>query len=186
MVCADVRREGYRAFLTSQDCPYDVVIDSRPDLWRVQVKTTARGKEGHTDMPVWNFNLRRIRNQKHKPYDDNDYDLLALVAVDIQKIAYVLPVKGESIRVRSEDFGPSDFRGPWGIYFEDFPLGRTLDLLRNGGGDFSRREYCREITVCQRGHKMTEENTYITPGNGQRSCRECRNLRARNFRSRQK
>jgi hypothetical protein len=40
-----------------------------------------------------------------------------------------------------------------------------------------------EVTHCSAGHEYTPENTYIRP-NGQRDCRQCANLRTREYRSR--
>lgn len=92
LVCADLILSGYRAFLTSQTCPYDVAVEVDGKLIRVQVKTT-RGKRPipqrvkHT--PAYLFHVRRCGKGGRKNYDENDFDVLALVALDIRKIAYV-------------------------------------------------------------------------------------------------
>lgn len=47
--------------------------------------------------------------------------------------------------------------------------------------DEAARERCRKITHCKNGHLYTEENTYISPKYGSRSCKICRaaaNLRS--------
>lgn len=44
----------------------------------------------------------------------------------------------------------------------------------------SRRAGARE--KCRRGHEYTEENTYIIPGTGGRSCRTCREIMSRKYR----
>jgi len=190
MVCADLRRQGYIAFPTSQDCAYDVVVDTRPHLWRIQVKTTRSSRRGHTEMPKWVFNLHRIRNQKYMPYDSGDYDVLALAAVDIQKIAYVLPMLdgASTVNIRSMDSPPSDLRGPRGIYFEDLSFETVLAELKSLGSahQFVREWACRDPTVCQQGHLQVDENIYIRKDTGTKGCNECRKIRSRAWRERQK
>lgn len=39
--------------------------------------------------------------------------------------------------------------------------------------------FYRAITICDRGHERTPENTYITPVTGQRACWPCKRIRNR-------
>jgi hypothetical protein len=39
---------------------------------------------------------------------------------------------------------------------------------------------------CQRGHELTEDNTYITPSTGKRSCKTCKDRMALSYRTRRK
>ena len=41
-------------------------------------------------------------------------------------------------------------------------------------------------TRCHRGHELTEDNTYITPSTGKRSCKTCKDRMALTYRSRRK
>lgn len=40
----------------------------------------------------------------------------------------------------------------------------------------------RRLTRCKRKHLLDDENTYVVPGTGRRSCRKCRAMLARRFR----
>ena len=51
------------------------------------------------------------------------------------------------------------------------------DMVSKGRADCPQRHQ----THCKRGHEFTEENTYIQPSNGKRSCRECNRIRDRKY-----
>lgn len=61
LVCADLILQGHKAFLADQGLSYNVVLDYKNKLWRVQVSIIASG----------------------------EFDILALVALDIRIIAYI-------------------------------------------------------------------------------------------------
>ena len=95
LVCADLILSGYRAFLSDQGLPYDVLLDASGHIIRVQVKSTLRPKpvpnrpgSGDTYM----FNVRRAGKGGKRIISADDFDLLALVALDIGVIAYT-PIK---------------------------------------------------------------------------------------------
>lgn len=92
LVCADLIMSGYRAFLTDQGLPYDVVVDLAGRLIRVQVKATALPK------PVPNrpgsgisyqWHCRRAGKGSARLIGNDDFDILALVALDIRVVAYM-------------------------------------------------------------------------------------------------
>lgn len=92
LVCADLLLQGYNAFRTDQNCPYDVALEVGGRLVRVQVKTTRKERPvpqraNHT--PAYLFHIRRCGKEGKRRYGDNDFDVMALVAIDIGKIAYV-------------------------------------------------------------------------------------------------
>lgn len=96
LVCADLILSGHRAFLTEQGLPYDAVFDHHGNLFRVQVKSTARPKpvsnrpaSGDTYM----FNVKRAGKGGKRRISGDEFDLLALVALDIRIVAYI-PIKG--------------------------------------------------------------------------------------------
>ncbi len=92
LVVADLILSGYRAYLTEQGLPYDVVIDHAGTLYRVQVKATRRAKK----MPArgaigigYLFQVRRAGKGGRRQYPDGEFDIIALVALDIRVIAYL-------------------------------------------------------------------------------------------------
>lgn len=94
LVCADLLLEGWRAFLADQNCPYDVAVDVAGRLIRIQVKATRAQRlipsiAVHT--PAYMWHVRRAGKGGARVYTAEDFDLLALVALDIRRIAYLPP-----------------------------------------------------------------------------------------------
>ena len=94
LVCADLLMSGYRAFLSDQNCPYDVAVEVDGRLVRVQVKSTRSVKATpqrvvHTPTYLWH--AKRAGKGAKRRYKD-EFDILALVALDVRAIAYV-PLK---------------------------------------------------------------------------------------------
>lgn len=92
LVCADILIQGYSAFLSDQGLPYDVLADVDSKLIRIQVKATLfsrnliRKKYTWKDVYAWN-----VRDNKHnrQRLTHDRCDIVALVALDINKIAYI-------------------------------------------------------------------------------------------------
>ncbi len=95
LVCADILVRGHRAYLADQICPYDVVVELEGGgLIRVQVKATRRHKsvpQRKGDVPAYMWHIRRAGKGGNRLYKEGEFDVLALVALDIKRIAYVLP-----------------------------------------------------------------------------------------------
>lgn len=92
LVVADLILSGYRAFLTEQGLPYDVVFDRSGKLLRIQVKSTLmprpvpqRVGASHAYM----FSIRRAGKGAKRIIGNEEFDLLALVALDIKVVAYL-------------------------------------------------------------------------------------------------
>lgn len=90
IVCADLLIQGYKAFMTDQFCSYDVAVDLGNRLIRVQVKATrglkviiGRKYKAYTWAP------RRAGKKGKRVYGKADFDILALVAMDIRTVAYL-------------------------------------------------------------------------------------------------
>jgi hypothetical protein len=93
LVCADLILSGYRAFLADQGIPYDVVCDIDGRLIRIQVKSTMkpkpvpdRSKSGNS----YQFHLKHAGHGAKRIISTTDFDIVALVAIDIRKIAYLV------------------------------------------------------------------------------------------------
>ena len=94
LVCADLILQGYRAFLTDQGLPYDVVIDVNGKLIRVQVKSSTQPRSVPNrpgSSPSYMFHVRRAGKGAARRVGNDVFDMLALVALDIRCIAY-LPI----------------------------------------------------------------------------------------------
>lgn len=92
LVCADLIMAGYRAFLTDQGLPYDVVVDINGRLLRVQVKSTSglrkvpQRKDEHLKY-MWH--VRRAGKGNSRLIGNDEFEILALVAMDIRVVAYM-------------------------------------------------------------------------------------------------
>lgn len=94
IVCADLLLAGYRAFLADQNCPYDVAVDVDGRLVRIQVKATRCPRsipQRREHVAAYMWHVRRAGKGGRRVYDGSDFDLLALVALDIRRIAYLAP-----------------------------------------------------------------------------------------------
>lgn len=92
LVCADLIMSGYRAFLSDQGLPYDILVDVDGALLRVQVKSTRKPKNHDPrtrSTPGYFSHLRRAGKGGRRRYPENAFDLYALVALDRQTIAYL-------------------------------------------------------------------------------------------------
>lgn len=93
LVCADLILQGYRAFLSDQGLPYDVLIDHAERLYRVQVKSSLRPKnanaKGRSPNNVYVFNVRRRgRDGLGHRLTSEHCDLVACVGLDERVVAY--------------------------------------------------------------------------------------------------
>lgn len=106
LVLADLLLSGVRAFPTSAGLPYDIVADVNGRLIRIQVKSAQSPRAVPNrpgSGPSYFFWCRRAGKGSKRRVANNEFDMLALVALDIRTIAY-LPlndgVKG-SINLRA-------------------------------------------------------------------------------------
>ena len=131
LVCADLLLGGHKAFLASQVCPYDVAVDAGSRLIRIQVKATRgprilpqrRGK-----FPAYMWSVRRAGKGGKRVYAAGEFDMLALVALDTKRIAYLPPSEHrQTIHIRTHDnSGPTWKQGSPGRTFAQFPFSRAL------------------------------------------------------------
>ena len=92
LVCADLLLQGYNAFLTDQNCPYDIALEVNGRLIRMQVKTTRKERlvpQRAVRTPAYLFHIRRCGKGGRRSYNETDFDVMALVALDIKQIAYI-------------------------------------------------------------------------------------------------
>jgi hypothetical protein len=131
LVCADLLMKGYNAFLSDQGLPYDVVIDLGWRLFRVQVKGTAKPKNPMPRLRIsdgYFFHVRRAGRGSRRVYGEDEFDLYALVALDIHAVAYFARDELDSqticVRVPGITYGPG---GKMARRFEDGSATRAIE-----------------------------------------------------------
>ncbi len=134
LVCCDLISQGYRAFLSDQGLPYDVLVDLGSKFLRVQVKTTLAPRElnckGRQSRIGYSFSARRCGKNGQQRFTDSDCDVVAFVGLDKKIIAY-LPVDKVGVTFQVSDRKSTSFKKRKGSmpYIGDF----TFDNFINGG-----------------------------------------------------
>ncbi len=93
LVVADLTLQGYRAFLTDQGLPYDVIVDIGGRLIRMQVKAACFARNvnmrGRSERTAYTFYVRKIGKLGKNRLKDEHCDLVALVGLDVGAIGYL-------------------------------------------------------------------------------------------------
>jgi len=98
-------RWGHDAVSMSQDFAYDLlVLDDAPI--RIQVKSTAKKPPAGSHQ----FRLCRGADKKYSP---GDYDILALVALDLERVHFTLYLDQLTVRVPFSKLGTEDEHHSW-------------------------------------------------------------------------
>ena len=135
LVCADLLLQGYRAFLADQNCPYDVAVDVGGRLVRIQVKSTRAPKAvpqrvGH--FPAYMWHVRRAGKGGRRTYAEGEFDLLALVALDSRKVAYLAPsLQRQTVHIRTHDDPTPKRFGKGGKTFQQYTFLASLREVIN-------------------------------------------------------
>jgi hypothetical protein len=106
LVCADRILAGMIAFPAEWGLPYDVVVQDGNRMIRVQVKTTQHPRATPQRVvmaPAYLFNIRRTGRGGVRRYQGDEFDVLALVALDVRQIGYMVASEmPQSLVVRCE------------------------------------------------------------------------------------
>lgn len=135
LVCFDLLMGGYRAFLADQNCPYDVAVEIGARLVRIQVKATRKARavpQRTNPSSAYMWHVRRSGKNGSRVYRDGEFDALALVALDVQRIAYLPPEdQKQTVHIRVPGYVPPNPArlGKVGKEFDDFPFSRALHSL---------------------------------------------------------
>jgi hypothetical protein len=127
LVCADLLMAGHRAFLADQNCAYDVAVDVDGRLVRIQVKATRCQRaipQRATHVPAYLWHVRRAGKGGARNYAADEFDMLALVALDIRRIAYLPP----SLTKQTVHIRPPGTVG--GKQFDGYPFAGALREVR--------------------------------------------------------
>ena len=136
LVMADLLLNGWVAYPTSQGVPYDIAVDIGNRVLRVQVKSTKMPKTPaslNRGTPLYVFHTRRAGKSGRRRYSAEDFDVLALVALDRRLIAYyaLADCRNDCIAIRV----PGLRYGEGGMkcrYFEDAKFEFALNSVLHG------------------------------------------------------
>ncbi|MFW9616175.1 group I intron-associated PD-(D/E)XK endonuclease [Aquabacterium sp.] len=136
LVMADLLLNGWVAYPTSQGVPYDIAVDIGNRVLRVQVKSTKMPKTPaslNRGTPLYVFHTRRAGKGGRRRYSAEDFDVLALVALDRRLIAYyaLADCRNDCIAIRV----PGLRYGDGGVkcrYFEDAKFEFALNSVLRG------------------------------------------------------
>ena len=133
LVMADLLLNGWVAYPTSQGVPYDIAVDIGQRVIRVQVKSTKTPKTPgslNRGSPLYVFHTRRAGKGGRRRYSSDDFDVLALVALDRRLIAYYALADTHkdcvALRVPGVRYGDGGVKCR---YFEDAKFEFALDSV---------------------------------------------------------
>ncbi len=136
LVCADLILSGYNAFLSDQGTQYDLIVDKGGKIYRVQVKTVSKKGSWDKSKDVYRFHLRRGKHKK-RILRGSEFDVCALVTLDINKIAYIsLPdlikpngdiiqcfdLRDKSLPYKGRVYSNGTVRGRFGRFIQDYEV----------------------------------------------------------------
>jgi len=135
LVCYDLIRQGYNAFLSDQGLPFDIIAEQKGILKKIQVKTTQKLFSCGKIKNIYRFGLRRAKNKQGR-LKEVDCDYYAFVALDIKIIAYIpmkkmygrnnklkstMDFKSRNIKYFGRTYPNGTVRNPdWGKCLQDF------------------------------------------------------------------
>lgn len=163
IVCADLLINGFDAFLSDQGMPYDLLLDDGVRFYKVQVKTCMKARnvnsQGRTKRIAYNFSVRRKGKKGYSRLSNKDCDIVALVALDISQIAYILIDHAP----QTLNLSPPGCNLGHMPAIDQFPISLTFnkkDWFKNFKKIITENSYCRSKRSIARsglGAKLTEE-----------------------------
>ena len=135
LVLADLLLKGYQCFDSGQGANYDLIMENdNGKLLKIQVKTTEKikqwGKDTRKKSASYHFYTKRCGKNGIKQYKKGDFDLYALVMLDIKQIAY-LPFTGvHKNSLTLLDKNTSNFAKQKSLIWQDLTLERALKELK--------------------------------------------------------
>jgi hypothetical protein len=136
IVCADLLLNGHNPVMCNQNSKYDILAETldKSRLLRIQVKTTARCRQSppsRNDTPSYTFRIARATANGAPKYKDNDFDILACVALDSMSIAYIpwLNVCNNASVKLPLSLDLCDNRNRKWMTIKDYPIQTAIDEL---------------------------------------------------------
>ena len=183
LVCADLILSGYKTSMASAGLAYDVIMDHNGRLFRVQVKASVcersqsrGGKDGTACRMQYIFGVRCNGKFNRKRLSDDDCDIVAMVALDIRKIAYFpVAVCAQAVRLDKPGTVRTTKSGQrtWARTIDEFPIERAVE---NDAAFYSAAIRSRPA-ACPQGHPYSDDNIILSK-RGWMLCRECNRLRS--------
>lgn len=87
LVAADLAKLGYAVSTASAGLPYDLIVDTGTQLFKVQVKSTVAPRKPIGSQPTQRY-LFGV-NRSHQQYTRDSFDIIAFVASDAGLIGYM-------------------------------------------------------------------------------------------------
>jgi hypothetical protein len=134
LTCADLLSKGLIAYPACEGLPYDVVLDRKNVILRVQVKTCKFPRQPgiNKEFGGWySYNLVGSSSKKGKNtletsagYKSDEVDVFALVALDIRQVGYILRWDVNRTNYRFCDDSSK------GTYFSDYIKTKYLNIQK--------------------------------------------------------
>lgn len=128
LVCADLIIKDYKAYLSDQELPYDVVVDIKNKLFRIQVKTTLHSSfipQRKQNYKSYKFNCRRCGKGGRKEYSNSDVDIMAFVCIEDNLIGY-LKIEDVKTTMYFRTKKQQYFSNKQSIYLEDLTFDKII------------------------------------------------------------
>ena len=162
LTCVDLLTKGLVAYPVSEGLPYDVILDRKDAIFRVQVKT-CRTPYIDPKTPklggCYVFGLRKGINRHRKDgsnlgwtdtYSSDEVDIFALVALDIRQVGYILRKHSKGfIKLRSDNLK--------GTYFNDQVQERNRLIRELHKNSMPRREIAKQLGIA-----LTSVDNHLT------------------------
>lgn len=134
LAMADILLKGYQCFDSGQGVTYDLVMEHNNKLVKIQVKTTAKPKDWKSEVhqkstQSYFFHTKRAGKNGARTYNENDFDLYALVMVDIKEVAYLTNKDMPKASITLRDKSLKYYNEQKSKYYQDFTLERALNEL---------------------------------------------------------
>ena len=134
LAMADILLKGYQCFDSGQGVTYDLVMEHNNKLVKIQVKTTAKPKDWKSEVhqkstQSYFFHTKRAGKNGARTYSENDFDLYALVMVDIKEVAYLTNKDMPKASITLRDKNLKYYNEQKSKYYQDFTLERALNEL---------------------------------------------------------
>lgn len=132
LVCSDILAHNIPCFIVEGKSHYDLIADLNGKLLKIQVKATATYKNcpnRENATPAYMFNARKYGKGGRLSYQKGDADIVAYVALDKKKIAYMRADKiAQSTILRLREF-ENQYYCKTGMFIEDYPLSKVLNEI---------------------------------------------------------
>lgn len=131
-VSADLAGGGYVSFPSAAFLRYDLIVevDSRPVKIQVKSNLSPKLRSCGDKNPGYSFLINRRTRCNTPKYSAADYDILALVALDLGVVAYFHFSQAglqSTIRLRADKEPNAQSKNPLSIH--DYPFSKAIEAL---------------------------------------------------------